>query len=650
MLRTGVAVLLCVCVHTLPEAAVVTYPPWTPSPLTQVPGIGEVCKVHDTGPYDSGRVSYSDNVTKCWMLPCQYDMNLVITFLDMHFPENADSSFEVYSDTDPFQYPYPFRSLQKGALSSNSIVENLGSTYVNFTTVLTTPGETLENSDFQFDYACRYAVPSIHKCQVTTDLGDTYAGMVRNSFDLSSSKKHQCWHMPCNEIVWISFTIFELANAFVDLLSSTDGEVYTLQRSYNRFNSSPGVVMLYGPVSLQFNDFDSVADQSSKISFDYACREGTLAPPTLTPVDTYAPPTVAPSPAPDTPAPTSAPDTSAPATHAPPTFAPATHAPPTFAPLTPIPVPPTSAPTSAPDTSAPATQAPPTVAPVTYAPDTSAPATQAPPTVAPLTQIPVPPTSAPTSAPDTSAPATQAPPTSAPVTYAPDTSAPATQTTPTFAPTSPKAPSDAPETSAPDTGVPQTPAPSTRTDTLVPDTDGAIRRVDSVCTEYPDVNNTVGHVRFVNKAPSIVCWHIACNDEVVLTFSTLELDDKSYLGVYSSAASRSDEHLERAFAPSSSYTGDIVLKGPALVKFGTVSANRSVLDFEYVCRSVGGNNGSSGSGDESEGAFPYFVVGVTAAGVVGLLLCGLLVKQTYRYRSEDTTGEMQVMEDNILIV
>ena len=123
-------------------------------------------------------------------------------------------------------------------------------------------------------------------------------------------------------------------------------------------------------------------------------------------------------------------------------------------------------------------------------------------------------------------------------------------------------------TPAPPTALPATRAPG----------------VGSVCKGHTDLNDTAGNVSFANSEKDHTeCWHIACDKDVVLSFSDVWLSFYSDVYLYSSHDA-ADFHLERTL--SSSFSGgdvDVVLSGSAFVQFRSGFASYGGLNFSYVC-------------------------------------------------------------------
>ena len=106
-----------------------------------------------------------------------------------------------------------------------------------------------------------------------------------------------------------------------------------------------------------------------------------------------------------------------------------------------------------------------------------------------------------------------------------------------------------------------------------------------ICQEHTDMNDTAGKVSFVNSMESdIACWHIACDKDVFVTFSTLALDT-AILYLYSSS-NGVDYTLQKRFTSLDPFPEDMIaLSGSVYVQFQALSpATMSTVDLDYVCR------------------------------------------------------------------
>ena len=139
-----------------------------------------------------------------------------------------------------------------------------------------------------------------------------------------------------------------------------------------------------------------------------------------------------------------------------------------------------------------------------------------------------------------------------------------------------------------------TPAPPTAVPTQAPPTDVPDTRapgVNYVCEEHHDLgDNATGYVSFQNDDRyHTECWHIECDKDVVISFSTLQLYSYSDLDLYTSgndSGNGTDFTLEKRF---NNYDGpmDVVLNGSAFVQYrSTYRSGLSRLAFNYVCKDL----------------------------------------------------------------
>ena len=127
-------------------------------------------------------------------------------------------------------------------------------------------------------------------------------------------------------------------------------------------------------------------------------------------------------------------------------------------------------------------------------------------------------------------------------------------------------------TPAPPTPAPRTPAPG----------------VNHVCEEYNDLGDkAAGNVNFQKyDSYHTECWHIECDKEVVISFSTMQLVSNSFLYLYAgkNSGTGTDFTLEKTFYPYNARSTDVVLTGSVVVQFRSTSRHGwSRLKFDYVC-------------------------------------------------------------------
>ena len=126
-------------------------------------------------------------------------------------------------------------------------------------------------------------------------------------------------------------------------------------------------------------------------------------------------------------------------------------------------------------------------------------------------------------------------------------------------------------TPAPPTDVPPTRAPG----------------VNYPCEEHNDLgDNETGNVSFQNYYYRTECWHIECDKDVVISFSTMQLSYQATLTLYTGddSGNETDFTLEKSFSSYDYSTADVVLNGSAFVQFRSVSYwGWSRLEFNYIC-------------------------------------------------------------------
>ena len=110
--------------------------------------------------------------------------------------------------------------------------------------------------------------------------------------------------------------------------------------------------------------------------------------------------------------------------------------------------------------------------------------------------------------------------------------------------------------------------------------------VNHLCEDHNDLgDNATGHVSFQNYYQyHTECWHIKCDKDVVISFSTLQLYTYTYLNLYTGkdSGNGTDFTLEKSLENGDSPM-DVVLNGSAFVQFRNTYNNGSRLEFDYVC-------------------------------------------------------------------
>ena len=275
-----------------------TQSPPTAAPNTRAPGVNYVCEEHnDLGDNVTGIVSfqnYDSYHTECWHIEC--DKDVVISF--SHLQLYSSSYLDLYTSGNDSGNATDF-TLEKRFNNYDSPMDVVlnGSAFVQFRSTYYTGW-----SSFKFNYVCvdattqtpPTAVPDTrapgvsYVCEEHNDLGDNVTGNV--SFQNYDRHHTECWHIECDKDVVISFSNLQLySNSFLDLHSSGkdsgNGKDFTLEKRFNYFDS-PMDVVLNGSAFVQFTS--TYYYGWSRLEFDYVCVDATQAPPTDVP-DTRAP-------------------------------------------------------------------------------------------------------------------------------------------------------------------------------------------------------------------------------------------------------------------------------------------------------------------------------------------------------------------------
>ena len=282
MLRACLAALLCVSTAATTPSDV-SVPCDTQHNLT---GNGHV-------KYDSTAIDH----TECWDIACDTDAVLTFSVID---PYHGMYVY-VYSsgnDTNFNLEHYWTRSTDTAPFIGVDMVMN-GSAFVQFRSVYSSGGW----GTIVFDYVCGNATtqapptaapntraPGVnYVCEEHTDLGDNVTGNV--SFQNYDSYHTECWHIECDKDVVISFSHLQLYTySYLDLYTSGNdsgnGTNFTLEKRFNNYDS-PMDVVLNGSAFVQFRSLYYYG--WSRLEFDYVCVDATTqAPPTDVP-DTRAP-------------------------------------------------------------------------------------------------------------------------------------------------------------------------------------------------------------------------------------------------------------------------------------------------------------------------------------------------------------------------
>ena len=281
-----------------PGAGVTVAPP-TASPDTRVPGVFFDCEDHnDLGDNETGSVSFlSDGTsqTACWHIECDKDVVISFNTLTLGTYAHLDlymSGKDSGNGTD--------LTLEKGFGYYDAPMDVVlsGSAFVQFRS-----NRYWEWSRFDFNYVCVDATtqappsdmpdtraPGVnYVCEEHNDLGDNETGTV--SFYNSARPHTECWHIECDKDVVISFTSLTLGTyAHLDLYmsgkDSGNGTDFTLEKRFGD-HGSPMDVVLSGSAFVQFRS--NRYWERSRFDFNYVCVDATTqAPPTGVP-DTRAP-------------------------------------------------------------------------------------------------------------------------------------------------------------------------------------------------------------------------------------------------------------------------------------------------------------------------------------------------------------------------
>ena len=281
------------CVDVVPTQA-----PPTDAPDTRAPGVPFVCEEHnDLGDNEAGHVSFQNADkyhSECWHIEC--DKDVVISFstmqlytysyLDLYTGEDSGNGTDFTLEKSFSKYDSPMDVVLKG------------SAFVQFRSTYYT------NSRLEFNYVCVDAVPTQapptdvpdtrapgvnYFCEEHNDLGDNEAGNV--SFQNYDKSHTECWHIECDKDVVISFSTMQLkVYSYLDLYASGkdsgNGTDFTLEKRFN-YTDSPMDVVLKGSAFVQLRS--SSRSGWSRLEFNYVCVDATTqAPPTDVP-DTRAP-------------------------------------------------------------------------------------------------------------------------------------------------------------------------------------------------------------------------------------------------------------------------------------------------------------------------------------------------------------------------
>ena len=114
--------------------------------------------------------------------------------------------------------------------------------------------------------------------------------------------------------------------------------------------------------------------------------------------------------------------------------------------------------------------------------------------------------------------------------------------------------------------------------------------VQHMCQERTDLNDTAGKVEIVNSTGiSVECWYIECDKFVMITFTTLSFENRTFLELFNSESENGTKQytLERTISYSDNTGVDYMLTGSALVQLQMSDDfsenNASKVGFNYKC-------------------------------------------------------------------
>ena len=285
----------------------------TDVPDTRAPGVNYVCEEHnDLGDNVTGNVSfqnYDSHHTECWHIECDKDVVISFSRLQLddrlsysrgNYYRNSNADLDLY--TGKVSVHGTDFTLEKRFNFNDSPMDVVlnGSAFVQFRSLYLNGWSRLE-----FNYVCTdvvrtqappTAVPDTrapgvnYVCEEHNDLGDNATGNVSfHNYDYY----RECWHIECDKDVVISFSRLQLkCTTYLDLYTGNDsgnGTDFTLAKRFNnRTHDSPMDVVLKGSAFVQF--LSNCKSGSSRLEFDYVCKDvvTTPAPPTPAP-NTRAP-------------------------------------------------------------------------------------------------------------------------------------------------------------------------------------------------------------------------------------------------------------------------------------------------------------------------------------------------------------------------
>ena len=264
------------------KAPPTTEAPPTLVPPTPIPGMSFACQERTDLNNAAGKVTYANNTGSvvCWHIVC--DTSVAITFTSFRL---QDSALYLYNTSDGVDY-----SLDTILYNNDSTPEAI---VLNGSAFLQLSNPSSHTSMFELDYVCLSPTPQPtteapptlapgvkYICEEYTDLTNT-AGNVTYENNASAV----CWHIECSTSVMITFTAARLQENVLYLYNTSDGVDYSLYTILYYTSFPVGPIVLNGSAFLQIS---SPYGGPASFELDYVClsptpQPATEAPPTLAP-------------------------------------------------------------------------------------------------------------------------------------------------------------------------------------------------------------------------------------------------------------------------------------------------------------------------------------------------------------------------------
>ena len=283
-----------VCVDATTQA------PPTDVPSTRAPGVNYICQEHSDLGNATGNASFQISLnpggyytrTRCWHIECEKDVVISFSNLQLYtysFVDVYTSGNDSGTDFTLVKRLNNYDSPMDVVVHGSAFVQVRSDRYYAFLRV-------------EFNYVCKdvvttqappTAVPNTrapgvsYVCEEHNDLGDNVTGNV--SFQNYDSYHTECWHIECDNEVFISFSTMQLDTySYLDLYTGKDsgnGTDFTFEKRFTYYHN-PMDVVLSGSAFVQFS---STYYTGSRLEFNYVCVDATTqAPPTPAP-NTRAP-------------------------------------------------------------------------------------------------------------------------------------------------------------------------------------------------------------------------------------------------------------------------------------------------------------------------------------------------------------------------